>query len=154
MKGRSGKGDVVAAVCYRRENDQVEFLLVKTTGRSKWTFPKGHVKKGEAPAHAAAREAREEAGAIGFVTAEPLSRYVYAGGSDGGGERPVEAYLLAVVAQSEPESGEEFRNPTWFDGEAAKGKFAEGREGEERYVDEHRRVIDEALKRMGAARGR
>ena len=31
----------VAAVCYRRRGDAVEFLLVNTNGGNKWTFPKG-----------------------------------------------------------------------------------------------------------------
>ena len=31
----------VAAVCYRRRGESVEFLLVNTNGGGKWTFPKG-----------------------------------------------------------------------------------------------------------------
>ena len=36
----------VAAICYRRNGQSVEFLLVNTNGGGKWTFPKG----GPAPA--------------------------------------------------------------------------------------------------------
>ena len=31
----------VAAICYRKRGDAVEFLLVNTNGGNKWTFPKG-----------------------------------------------------------------------------------------------------------------
>jgi|GEM_PF-4495095 len=33
----------------------------------RWTFPKGRLERGESPAQAAAREAREEAGISGRV---------------------------------------------------------------------------------------
>ena len=45
---------VVAAVCYQRRNNGIEFLLVRTKGGKYWTFPKGHIKKqiDELPWHA------------------------------------------------------------------------------------------------------
>ncbi len=36
---------LVAAVCYRRRNGDIEFLIVRTKGGKYWTFPKGHIKK-------------------------------------------------------------------------------------------------------------
>ena len=73
---------IAAAVCHRRGADGIEFLLVRTSDGKKWTFPKGHVEPGEAPWEAAAREACEEAGAIGPPTRRALARYLYPSGSD------------------------------------------------------------------------
>jgi hypothetical protein len=36
----------VAAVCYRVRNDEIEFLLVRTRGTGRWTFPKGSAEPG------------------------------------------------------------------------------------------------------------
>ena len=57
----------VAAVCYRRVNSHLEFLLVHTNGGNKWTFPKGAPEPRLSHSQAAEREAREEAGAIGAI---------------------------------------------------------------------------------------
>ena len=53
----------VAAVCYRRRGNEVEFLLVSTNGGNKWTFPKGSTDPRLSHSQAAEREAAEEAGA-------------------------------------------------------------------------------------------
>jgi 8-oxo-dGTP pyrophosphatase MutT (NUDIX family) len=140
---------VVAAVTYRRKNGAVEFLLVKTKHGDKWTFPKGHVKRGESGADAAGREAREEAGVDGLVSDTPFAVYAYPDSSDHGGERLVAAYLLEVVSQTSPDRKEKGRDPTWFDPETAKRRLAEGGR-EQRYSEEHARIIDLALSQMRA----
>lgn len=43
----------------------------------RWTFPKGGCESGETPAQAAAREAVEEAGAIGRVRPDAIGAYRY-----------------------------------------------------------------------------
>ena len=91
MSGRPDSRPVVAAVCYRARNGSFDFLLVRTKGGDKWTFPKGHVEMDETPQGSAAREACEEAGVHGVVAAQPFTHYRYPGGSDGGGERSVAA---------------------------------------------------------------
>src|ERR1039457_3377787 len=65
----------VAAVCYRRQNSDVEFLLVNTNGGRKWTFPKGCPDARLSHSQAAEREAREEAGVIGVI--EPRHFHIY-----------------------------------------------------------------------------
>ena len=47
----------VAAVCYRRQGDSIEFLLVNTNGGGKWTFPKGAPEPAMSHSQAAEREA-------------------------------------------------------------------------------------------------
>ena len=137
------KSKVVAAICYRRHGNAIEFLLVRTKGGKKWTFPKGHVKKGERSVDAAAREACEEAGVIGHIVDGALDRYRYPSTRESSGYDEVEAYILEVQKQHDPE--EPFRAPTWFKFREARRKLAEGR-GESRYVGEHERVLTSALR--------
>ena len=80
---------------------------------------KGGRERGETLAQAAAREAREEAGASGRIREQPIAAYFL-------GNDIVTAFLLEVDATRRPaESG---RKPTWFQFDAARAKLAEGRE--------------------------
>jgi 8-oxo-dGTP pyrophosphatase MutT (NUDIX family) len=113
--------EVVAAVPVRRHAaGGLEFLLVRTSDGTRWTFPKGGRERGETLAEAAAREAIEEAGAAGRIGDEPIAAYRYRGDT-------VAAFLLEVVDIRPP--GEPGRDPTWFGLEAARGRLAEGRDG-------------------------
>ncbi len=136
----------VAAVCYRRTEDGLEFLLVRTRSNLAWTFPKGHVEPGESARHAARREAMEEAGASGLIEAVPLTRYRYPVLNPSGhpAEVCVEAYLLDV---ENPGGGRAAERPTaWLPPADAVKKLAQGRPVP--YAREHRRVIREALARL------
>jgi 8-oxo-dGTP pyrophosphatase MutT (NUDIX family) len=140
---------VVAAVCYRRADAGVEFLLVRTKGGRRWTFPKGHVKRDELPWQAAAREAKEEAGVEGEVATSPFARYLYPNtrvDPSTGSPSSVAAFLLAVVSQADAD--ETFREPQWFAPKDAVPKLAEGREPT--YAAEHARVVRAALEALGA----
>jgi 8-oxo-dGTP pyrophosphatase MutT (NUDIX family) len=135
----------VAAVCYRRTENGLEFLLVRTRSNRGWTFPKGHVEPGESARHAARREAMEEAGVSGLMEAVPLTRYRYPVLNPSGhpAEVCVEAYLLDV----EPGGGRAAERPTaWLPPADAVKKLAEGRPVP--YARAHRRVIREALARL------
>lgn len=140
---------VVAAVCYRRHNGKIEFLLVRTSGGSAWTFPKGHVETNEIqqPWAAAQREAREEAGATGIIEQECFASYAYSKGKHLR-EDAVDAYLLAVTSMQEPRETQ--RRPQWFSADDAKAKLSEGR-SEKKYIDAHLRVVDAALARLKGA---
>ncbi|MCB2290562.1 NUDIX domain-containing protein [Clostridium sp. CS001] len=50
------------AVIYRRENKNLEFLIISHNSDGHWGFPKGHVEKGENEEETALREIYEEAG--------------------------------------------------------------------------------------------
>ena len=119
-----GPVDRVAAVCYRYVDGSVPFILVRTaTGR--WTFPKGHVEEGETPWAAAQREALEEACVSGGVESEPFVIFPHVQRASDGRcvELTVAAYLLHV--ESDCDTPEQGRNPTWFGPEEAKQRLAE-----------------------------
>jgi 8-oxo-dGTP pyrophosphatase MutT (NUDIX family) len=134
-----------AAVCYRRRGAAIEFLLVNTSGGSKWTFPKGDTDPDLSHCRAAEREAWEEAGVHGRIEPRHFCFYVHAKGVfwklPGVQEFVVKAFLLEVERTVNPQ--ERLRNPTWFTPADAKKALAKGREV--KYAAEIQSVVDRAL---------
>jgi 8-oxo-dGTP pyrophosphatase MutT (NUDIX family) len=138
----------VAAVCYRRRGDEVEFLLVNTNGGNKWTFPKGSPDAHLSHSQAAEREAVEEAGATGTIEPRHFHLYIHSKGGfwqpGGVQEFVVKAFLMEVQQMRRPD--EPMRHPTWFSPEEAKRRLAKGREV--KYAHELESAIDRALERI------
>jgi 8-oxo-dGTP pyrophosphatase MutT (NUDIX family) len=153
QRGDRPKGDmtkrvedaVAAAVCFRQVEEDLEFLIVRTSDGHRWTFPKGHIKHGETPAEAAEREAKEEAGVRGIIEADPLIHYLYPKGPNR--DYLVSAHLLRVLNGESPAPLEEGRRPRWFSPEEAISKLGHNRP--KQYADEHVKVIQAALEELG-----
>ncbi|HTZ95011.1 MAG TPA: NUDIX domain-containing protein [Terriglobales bacterium] len=137
----------MAAVCYRVNEDKVEFLLVQTRG-GRWTFPKGHVEPGLTHAQSAALEAHEEAGVHGRMEEVCFSRYFLRSrstrGSSGERKTAVHAHLCEVSRLEAPT--EPKRNPTWFAPEDTKRRLKKGRTTQE--AAELSRVVGRAVTRI------
>jgi 8-oxo-dGTP pyrophosphatase MutT (NUDIX family) len=135
----------VAAICYRRRGSSVEFLLVNTNGGNKWTFPKGCIEPRLSHSQAAAREALEEAGAVGVIEPRHFHLYLHSKGTfwqpSGVQEFVVKAFLMEITRTRQP--GEPMRNPTWFAAAEARKVLGKGREV--KYAAELQTVIDRAL---------
>ena len=142
----------VAAVCYRRRGQSVEFLLVNTNGGGKWTFPKGTPKPSISHSQAAEQEAWEEAGARGHIEPRHFHLYIHSKGvfwkPPGVREYVVKAFLMEVY-EAFP-THEPRRNPTWFSPDDARKALAKGREV--KYAAEKQTVIDRALEQLQAAK--
>jgi len=142
----------VAAICYRRRGQSVEFLLVNTNGGGKWTFPKGTPETALSHSQAAEQEAWEEAGVRGHIEPRHFHLYLHSKGvfwkPPGVREFVVKAFLMEVE-QTEP-THEPERNPTWFSAEDAKKTLAKGREV--KYAREMQAVVDRAVEHLDAAR--
>jgi len=140
----------VAAVCYRKSGGSFDFLLVKTTGGDRWTFPKGDTARRLSHSEAAEREALEEAGAVGIIDPAHFHLYLQPKGDSRlrnvVQEFVVKAFLLEVTHTQRPQ--EPKRNPTWFSGDDARRVLERGRE--ERHAAELCTVIDRALERLSA----
>jgi 8-oxo-dGTP pyrophosphatase MutT (NUDIX family) len=137
--------DRAAAVCYRYEEESLQFKLVRTKA-GRWTFPKGHIEPGEAPWQAAQREALEEAGVRGRIETELVAIFPHEKRARDGRsvELTVAVYVLHVESESDtPERG---RDPTWFSPEEAELKLAEKRNP--RYQQAYAHVIDEVCRRL------
>ena len=142
----------VAAICYRRKGDSIEFLLVHTNGGSKWTFPKGAAERNLSHSQAAEQEAFEEAGVKGRIEPRYFHLYLYSKGvfwkPPGVREFVVKAFLMEVSETNHPHEAD--RNPTWFRPEEAKRILAQGREV--KYAREIQAVVDRALEHLGAVK--
>jgi 8-oxo-dGTP pyrophosphatase MutT (NUDIX family) len=142
----------VAAVCYRCQVGNVEFLLVNTNGGNKWTFPKGAPMARLSHSQSAEQEAAEEAGAIGTVEPRHFHLYIHSKGvfwqPGGVQEYVVKAFLMEVHQLRRPDEAQ--RRPTWFNPEEARKRLAKGREV--KYAHELEAVIDRALERIHAQR--
>src|SRR5262249_28621308 len=137
----------VAAVCYRRSESSVEFLLVKTSA-GKWTFPKGRLNPSMSASESAAREAWEEAGARGRIAERHFGSYLDTkralGHDPHSREVRIITYLLEVYSTVEPE--ENGRYPTWYGAREAKRRLAEGRTSA--YAKPIAKIVDSALERL------
>ncbi|MDX5360470.1 MAG: NUDIX hydrolase [Alphaproteobacteria bacterium] len=67
----------VAALPFVCFGDEVEVLLVTSRRRGRWVLPKGWTSARLGAPASAAREARQEAGAIGLVAETPIGSYAY-----------------------------------------------------------------------------
>jgi 8-oxo-dGTP pyrophosphatase MutT (NUDIX family) len=142
----------VAAVCYRGGSHGIEFLLVRTRGSRRWTFPKGSAEPGLTHAQAAALEAFEEAGVHGRMEEASFTRYVRRKGGDAENHASrsdekriaVNAHLCEVLRLSPPK--ESRRDRTWFSVDDAKRRLREGRKNNE--GAEFSRVVDRAVARI------
>lgn len=142
----------VAAVCYRRSEQSIEFLLVNTNGGGKWTFPKGAPEPSMSHSQAAEREAWEEAGVRGHIEPRHFHLYLHSKGvfwkPPGVREFVIKAFLMEV--EMIDGSHELDRNPTWFSPDEARKILAKGREV--KYASEMQAVIDRAVEHLGAAK--
>lgn len=138
----------VAAVCFRRRGGAIEFLLVNTNGGGKWTFPKGAPEARLSHSQAAAREALEEAGAVGIIEPRHFQLYLHSKGvfwqPRGVQEYVVKAFLMEVQQVQRPH--EELRNPRWFTAAEARKALAKGREI--KYAQELQTVIERACEKI------
>jgi tRNA nucleotidyltransferase (CCA-adding enzyme) len=50
------------AVIYREYSSEFEFLIISSRSDGYWSFPKGHIEKGESERETAVREVKEETG--------------------------------------------------------------------------------------------
>jgi 8-oxo-dGTP pyrophosphatase MutT (NUDIX family) len=138
----------VAAVCYRVRGVSVEFLLVNTSA-GKWTFPKGRIDSELSGSESAAREALEEAGAIGRIEPMHFGSYLDTKripGDDRMREVMIAAYMFEVRARVVPEESD--RNPTWFTAQEAKRKLSEQRAS--KYSAQLAALVEIAVKRITA----
>jgi 8-oxo-dGTP pyrophosphatase MutT (NUDIX family) len=116
-----------AALPWRENGGEVEILMVTSRGTGRWVLPKGWPKSTEFLHETAAREAREEAGLSGSVSAEEAGSYYYVKADEGREDRPckVKVYPMQVedVASVWPEKNQ--RQRRWMKADEAAAAVAE-----------------------------
>lgn len=120
LGGETAPAHQVAALCYRT-SPRVEVLLVTSRDTGRWVTPKGWPMKNRTDPEAAAREAYEEAGVEGPITAEPFGRFGYDKTLKSGDIRPVLAalYTLKVEVEHSNWPEREQRARVWYTVEEA-----------------------------------
>jgi 8-oxo-dGTP pyrophosphatase MutT (NUDIX family) len=123
-------GQQVAALCWRispKRGSQLEILLITSLNSKRWIVPKGWPEPELTPAENAAREAFEEAGITGKISAQPIGTYHYLKEKKDGGGVPcaVQVFALQVTKQLDdwPEKGA--RELAWVPIEQAAARLAE-----------------------------
>ncbi|MFQ5349418.1 MAG: NUDIX hydrolase [Thermoanaerobaculia bacterium] len=115
-----------AVIPYRQRRGGIEVLLITSRKRKRWVLPKGIREPYLSPAESAAKEAMEEAGVAGRVSAGPVGRYEY---RKWGGTCSVEVFTMQVerVHDRWPE---EFRERSWLTPEEAAARVEEAELGQ------------------------
>ena len=105
----------------------VDVLLITSLNSKRWILPKGWPEPELGPAENAAREAFEEAGVMGTISAQPIGSYHYLKERKDGGGIPcrVEVFALEVTKQLDdwPEKGS--RELAWLPLDLAAARVAE-----------------------------
>ena len=121
--GEELKASHAAAVCYRRFNEQTEYLLVRSRG-GRLRFPKGKRQPGESLRATAKRKASHEGGVKGDVSKEILSTYWHQKGSTNKGYT-VAVFLIEVVQKGSPKKNN--TKPKWCSFSKAEAELSEKR---------------------------
>lgn len=101
---------------YRRQQGELQVLLITSRGGKSWVIPKGMVSPGQSPRASAEQEALEEAGVRGHVYRSPLGSYKY---RKWGGVCDVEVYLMRVDDAVDHWPEGEIRQRRWMSVSAA-----------------------------------
>ena len=88
-----------------------EILLITSRRRGRWIIPKGVIDPGTTPVESACKEAYEEAGIRGRVTAEPLGEYQY---RKWGGVCTVQVFALEVSTELDTWPESSVRRRQWM----------------------------------------
>ena len=112
-EGKSGVRTQIGALCYKKRDGRLRFLLITSRERGRWIIPKGWPVPNIAPQDAALQEAWEEAGVRGQVDPRPLGYFSYVKQYDDKPDLPCMTMIFAVevdrLARSYPEKGERKR---------------------------------------------
>ena len=110
-----------AVIPYRQRREGLEVLMITSRKRKRWVVPKGVKEPDLSPQDSAAKEALEEAGIQGFVSATPIGSYAY---QKWGGTCTVEVFAMHVQEVLE-EWEESFREREWVTVEEATRRVKE-----------------------------
>lgn len=100
-----------AVIAFRGPADAMEIVLVSSRRGKRWVIPKGLVESHLEPGASAAKEAWEEAGLYGEVSADPVGHYAY---EKWGSKCEVAVYLMRVDAVHDDWPESSWRKRVWL----------------------------------------
>lgn len=101
---------------YRLGKKGLEVVMITSMKRKRWIIPKGIVEPNMTPWDSAAKEAREEAGIEGDISAQKIGRYHY---EKWGGLCRCDVYTMRVTKVHDTWLESEERDRTWVSGDEA-----------------------------------
>lgn len=127
-------------IVFYRDNPSLKFLLIKSAQGGHWTFPKGHMHKGEEDLECARREVWEETGLKdlevldGFLQSECYRSF--------GDEKCVKYFLGETHSKDFVIDNEEVSDAEWLDYESASDRLTYERSKEtllsaKKFLDEN-----------------
>lgn len=103
-------------IAYREKGGEIEILLITSRKRKRWIIPKGIVEQDLSAPESAAKEALEEAGIEGLISANPIGEYQYPKWE---GICTVAVYLLRVTTVHKNWPERKIRKRKWLSIEEA-----------------------------------
>ncbi|WP_198942596.1 histidine phosphatase family protein [Methyloprofundus sedimenti] len=101
-----------AAIPYRIHNNELQILLISSSGDNHWGIPKGIIEPGQSAAKSAAIEAWEEAGIEGIISEQMLDYYLH---EKWGSTCTVQVYPMLVTQMLNNEEWQEsHRRRQWL----------------------------------------
>lgn len=89
------------AIPFRHGTKGLKVLLITSRDTGRWVIPRGGIKKGFTAAQTAEREAYEEAGVKGTISAIPLGIFTYNKRLRNGAFRPATVEVYAICVKKE-----------------------------------------------------
>lgn len=119
----------VGALPLRKTKDGgIEVLLVSSRQSGRWVIPKGWPSKRLSDHDAAAREAKQEAGVTGKISATSFGRYAYRKATPAGSRLiEVSVFILRVRKAKKSWREQAERRRVWFDARTASRRVREPR---------------------------
>jgi 8-oxo-dGTP pyrophosphatase MutT (NUDIX family) len=102
---------------YRIKDGSYQILLITSRRKKRWIIPKGVIDDKLSPQESAAKEALEEAGALGEVNKEMIGRYKF---KKWNGKVSVAIYPMLVKSLLDKWEEDDFRKRQWFSFKEAK----------------------------------
>lgn len=106
----------VAALCWRRNDGDIQLLLICSLDSKRWMISEGWPMRGKTLAEAARIEAWEEAGVKGHISSDPIGSFRYHKRRATGLKQSCTVYVFALhvtsIADNFPEVA--LRNPRWM----------------------------------------
>lgn len=113
----SSYGEQIAALpIHWDKKGNLKVLMVTSRDTGRWVMPKGWEMNGRKPWDAAAIEAVEEAGAVGYISREAIGSFVYEKRLDDGSVMPCRVQVYPMIVEKLNRSWKERheRKRKWF----------------------------------------
>jgi 8-oxo-dGTP pyrophosphatase MutT (NUDIX family) len=106
-----------AVLPFRIIENRLQFLLITSRKAGNWIIPKGLFEEGLSPSELAVKEAYEEAGIVGTISAISLGEYRY---KKWNGICQVQVFSMLVTSLLDEWPEDDFRFRQWFEAEKAR----------------------------------